>query len=54
MTRKQVGDERVNLVYTFISLLFINDGNQGRNLTAGDDAEDAQGCCLTSLLNLLS
>ena len=42
---KQLGEERVYLIYTSTSL-FIIKGSQDRDLEAGADAEAMEGCCL--------
>jgi hypothetical protein len=45
MTKKQIGEERVNPAYTS-TLLFITKGSQDWNLEAGADAETMEGSCL--------
>ena len=51
MTRKQIGEERVYLVYISITLFITKESpgqelKQGRNLEVGADAEAMEECCL--------
>jgi hypothetical protein len=55
MTKKQVGEERVYLAYTFILLLITKEvmtGTQAGSQEAGADAEAMEGCFFTGLLLL--
>lgn len=50
MIKMQVGEERMYLAYTSISLFIIEGGQQkfkqGRNMETGADAESMEECCL--------